>query len=293
MSASGIWHTRMCVCEMVLWRVCVKCVCDVGLIVVVSKKKSLKSSIESAEFQVLPACVDEKNICPVPLLLVVQSRLSFFRKVMPLGFLGYGVSNISGLEGCLDYNSTFGLRASTLMMYTSSDRLLLWALQSSGLSCQNFSSPARRRPGVTSQVSDCKKMHLFHISIPYCLPRFIWDEWYKKLDGCFAAGTIMFCETMNSLWKVMPLGFHGCGVINISWLEGFLDYNYRFGLRTGTLVIYTSYAPLMAWALQPSVQRCQDFSCPARRRAGIASQVSVCKVSIYSIFLTNTASRVM
>ena len=41
------------------------------------------------------------------------------------------------LTYCMDHYYTFGLRAGTLMIYTSSD-LLMSALRSSGLRCQTF-----------------------------------------------------------------------------------------------------------------------------------------------------------
>ena len=86
--------------------------------------------------------------------------------------------------------------------------------------------------------------------------------------------------------------FLDCGVAIVSWLEGCIDYYQTFRLQAGTLMTYISSDLLMLWALQTSGLRCQHFSYPARRRPGIESQVNISKVSIYSIFLTNAASRV-
>ena len=54
------------------------------------------------------------------------------------------------------YNYTFVLRAGTLIIYTSSELLVLWALQCSGLRCQNIPVQPAGVPGSRPRLASVK-----------------------------------------------------------------------------------------------------------------------------------------
>ena len=84
------------------------------------------------------------------------------------------ITNISWLRGVLIKNYTLGLWADPPMIYTSSDWLVLWALQRRGLRCQLF-RPASRRPEIESRVRICK-VSIYSIFKPKPFPAF--DMWW-------------------------------------------------------------------------------------------------------------------
>ena len=98
---------------------------------------------------------------------------------------------------------------------------------------------------------------------------------------------------MNSFGKVMPLGFLAAmSSNNVGWrCVVSIFENFRTASRHTCAVHFLWSAAVLGttteWFMVSKLSR------PARRRPGITSRVSLCKLSNYSNFLTNAVSRVI